>query len=44
VAVVKKLKIPYLVALDRDFKIISEYRTPKEFIQLYGLKAKKTDY
>ena len=43
-AVVKKLNIPYLVALDRDFKAISEYRTPKAFVQLYGLKARKTEY
>ncbi|MBI2558230.1 PIN domain-containing protein [Candidatus Woesearchaeota archaeon] len=43
-AIVRKLNIPYLVAFDRDFKAISEYRTPKAFVQLYGLKPKRTEY
>ena len=43
-AIVRKLNIPYLIAFDRDFKVIREYRTPKDFVQMYGLKARKMEY
>lgn len=38
-AVIRKYAIKYLIAYDRDFKHIEEYKTPKEFIKIYGLKT-----
>ena len=44
IAVVRKLGITHLVAYDRDFKLFKEYTTPKEFINLMGLKASDSEY
>ena len=43
-AVVRKFHIKYLVAYDRDFKNIEEYKTPKEFIKIFGLKAAESEF
>jgi hypothetical protein len=43
-AVVRKYSIKYLVAYDKDFKNIEEYRTPKEFIKIFGLKTTESEY
>ncbi|MBI2136052.1 type II toxin-antitoxin system VapC family toxin [Candidatus Woesearchaeota archaeon] len=44
VAVVKKLGIKYLIALDRDFEPFDEYIIPKDFIAILGNKAFSTEY
>lgn len=43
-AVVRKYCIKYLIAYDRDFKNIEEYKTPKEFIKIFGLKAAESEF
>ena len=43
-AVVRKYNIKYLISYDRDFKNIEEYKTPKEFIKLFGLKAADSEF
>lgn len=43
-AVVRKYCIKYLIAYDRDFKNIEEYRTPKAFIKIFGLKAAESEF
>ena len=44
IAVVKKLKIPYLISYDRDFADFQEYLTPKKFIELIGIKASNSEF
>ncbi len=44
IAVVKKLKIPYLISYDRDFVDFQEYLTPKRFIELIGMKASDSEF
>ncbi|MEA3255888.1 MAG: type II toxin-antitoxin system VapC family toxin [Candidatus Altiarchaeota archaeon] len=44
ISTVKKYGLKYLVACDRDFKDFEEYVTPKEFIDILGLKAYDVDY
>ena len=43
-AVVRKYHIKYLVAYDRDFRDIEEYKTPKEFIKIVGLRAADSEF
>lgn len=43
-AVVRKYGIKYLVSYDKDFKSIEEYTTPKEFIEILGLKAADSEF
>ena len=43
-AVVRKYFIKYLIAYDRDFRNIEEYKTPKEFIKIFGLKAAESEF
>ncbi len=38
-AVVKNLKLKFLVSYDRDFEPFEEYITPKNFLKEVGLKA-----
>lgn len=44
IAVVKHFGIKYLVSYDRDFEPFSEHTIPKGFVQLFGVKPKKTPY
>lgn len=43
-ATVKHLGLKYLVAVDDDFKNFEEYKTPRQFIQLMGLKPSESEY
>jgi predicted nucleic acid-binding protein len=43
-AVVKKYGIKYIISLDRDFIGQEEYRTPREFVELFFGKSKEGDY
>lgn len=43
-AVVKKYGIKYIISLDRDFIGQEEYRTPREFVELFYGKSKESDY
>lgn len=44
-ATAKALKLPYIVAFDRDFEPFPEYYTPKRFVEkVLNLKAFETDY
>ena len=43
-AVVRKYHIKYLIAYNRDFKNIEEYKTPKEFVEIFGLKAADSEF
>ena len=44
IAVVKKLKILYLISYDKDFVNFQEYLTPKRFIGLIGMKASDSEF
>ncbi len=43
-AVVRKYNIQYLISYDRDFKNIEEYKTPKEFIKIFGLRTANSEF
>ncbi len=44
-ATAKALKLPYLVAFDRDFEPFPEYHAPKKFVEvILKMKAFETDY
>ena len=43
-AVVRKYHIKYLISYDKDFKNVEEYRTPKEFMKIIGLRAADSDF
>ncbi len=43
-AVAREFGIKYLIALDRDFEGMEEYRTPKEFVKLLCGKMKESEY
>ncbi len=43
-AVVKKYGIKYIISLDRDFIGQEEYRTPRQFIELFFGNSKESDY
>lgn len=43
-ATVKQKKITFLVSYDKDYKNFSEYKTPKQFVAILGIKPEKTDY
>jgi len=43
-ATVKQQKITFLVSFDRDYKNFSEYKTPKQFVAILGIKPEKNDY
>ena len=42
--VVKEFGIMYLIAYDRHFEGIEEYRTPREFVLATGLEAFESEY
>ena len=42
--VVKEFGIKYLIAYDRHFEGIEEYRTPREFVLAMGLEAFGSEY
>ena len=44
VTVVREFGIKYLISYDRDFKGIEEYKTPREFVLLMGLKGFEGEY
>jgi putative PIN family toxin of toxin-antitoxin system len=43
-AVVKKYGIKYIISLDRDFIGQEEYRTPRQFMELFYGKSKESDF
>ena len=43
-AVVRKYNIQYLISYDRDFKNIEEYKTPKEFVKIFGLRTANSEF
>jgi predicted nucleic acid-binding protein len=43
-ATVKRFGIPYLVAFDRDYEPFPEYRTPREFVEMLGLKPRGSPF
>ena len=43
-ATVREYGIKYLVSYDRDFEGIKEHITPNEFVRLFGIKPRKTEY
>ena len=43
-AVVKKFKLKYLIAYDKDFEKVEEYMTPREFVRKFGLTLSKEEY
>lgn len=43
-ATVKHLGLKYLVALDEHYQGFEEYKTPKEFIKLLGMKHSDTEH
>ena len=43
-AVVRKYQIKYLISYDKDFKNVEEYKTPKEFMKILGLKAADSEF
>ena len=43
-ATVKHLQLTLLIATNRDFEKFLEYKTPKQFLQEYGIKTAETDY
>jgi predicted nucleic acid-binding protein len=44
VIAVKEFGIKYLVSYDKHFEGLDEYRTPKQFAELLGLRAYKVNY
>lgn len=43
-AAVRELGIKYLVSHDRDFQGLEEYVTPKQFVELLGMKSREKQY
>ncbi len=43
-ATAKALRLPVIVAIDRDFKPFREYRTPKAFLKERGIRHYDTEY
>jgi len=43
-ATVREYGIKHLVSYDRDFEGIKEYIKPNEFVRLFGIKPRKTEY
>lgn len=43
-ATAKMLRLPVIVAFDRDFKPFAEYRTPKQFLEEMGAKTFGMEY
>ena len=43
-SVVKKYGLKYLISYDRDFKDFDEYVTPREFVEILGLKPYEMEY
>ena len=41
---VRELGIKYLVSYDKHFESLEEYRTPKQFAQLLGLRTNPSNY
>ena len=41
---VRELGIKYLVSYDKHFESLEEYRIPKQFAQLLGLRTKPSNY
>lgn len=41
---VKRRKIRFLVAYDRDYKGFPEYKSPKEFVKLLGFEESQMEY
>jgi len=44
VTAVRELGIKYIVSYDKHFEGLQEYRTPKRFVELLGLRAHPTNY
>lgn len=42
--VTKKLGLKFLVSYDRDFEAFDEYRTPKQFIEGWGLEPTAEEF
>lgn len=43
-ATAKALRLPHIIAYDRDFKPFKEYRMPKQFLEELSLKHFDTEY
>lgn len=43
-ATVRHFRIPFLVALDSDYEVLPEYRTPRQFVIQLGLRPAATEY
>ena len=43
-ATAKALRLPFIVAFERDFRTFKEYRTPKQFLQGLVIKHLETEY
>jgi predicted nucleic acid-binding protein len=41
---VREFGIKYLVSYDKHFEGVEEYRTPRQFVELLGLRARRMDY